>query len=75
MNKTLLLVFFLSLMIVSIQSVPIDGNNEDSNDDWDLGCTLSCGIWNGCRILAMKSGNLNSWGPMPLDCDCTHFSG
>ncbi len=62
-------------MIVSIQSVPIDGNNGDSNDDWDLGCTLSCTVWNSCRIIAMKSGNLNSCGPMPSGCDCTHFSG
>ncbi len=62
-------------MIVSIQSVPIDGYNEALSGDWDLGCTLSCSIWNGCRVIALKSGNLESCGPMPSGCDCTHFAG
>jgi len=75
MNKLLFVVVCLSVMIFSIQSAPTGNSGDTSDADIDWGCTLSCGIWNGCRVIAMKNGNLNSCGPQPSGCDCTHFAG
>jgi len=76
MNKSLLVVIYLSFIIFSIQSAPTDVNNGDTFDaDIDWGCTISCGIWNGCRIIALKDGNLSNCGPQPSGCDCNRFVG
>ena len=37
----------------------------------DPGCTISCGVWNACRITNWD--DLSKCGPEPSGCDCTHF--
>lgn len=65
MNKSVLLVVSLLVIMFTIESIIADR--------FSLGCTLSCGMWNLCRMEGMQSGNLNNCGSQPSGCDCTHF--
>ncbi len=65
MNKSIILVVSLLVIMVSIQS---------AYGGISFGCTLSCGIWNMCRIQGMQSGNLQNCGPQPSGCICTRFA-
>ncbi|CAK1355428.1 hypothetical protein CB0940_00849 [Cercospora beticola] len=41
----------------------------------DAGCTLSCGVWNGCRARAVIEGNpLTDCGAEPNRCNCQQFA-
>ncbi|CZT17908.1 uncharacterized protein RCC_03745 [Ramularia collo-cygni] len=41
----------------------------------DAGCTLSCGIWNGCRVRNAITGDpLTECGAEPPRCNCTQFA-
>eukprot|EP00347_Sterkiella_histriomuscorum_P007554 403348473 len=36
-----------------------------------FGCTLSCSLWNICRVINIR--DLTRCGPEPARCICTHF--
>ncbi|KAG8628531.1 hypothetical protein KVT40_004404 [Elsinoe batatas] len=41
----------------------------------DAGCTASCAVWNGCRVVnAFPGGNINNCGPEPSRCNCQQFA-
>jgi hypothetical protein len=38
-----------------------------------FGCTLSCSVWNSCRVVSLPTGDLMGCGPEPSGCNCQVF--